>query len=174
MKKYFLILAAFIFVGFVSMHAQQNEESSERAAQLFAEYLEINQRLQMVQQQALMDAELSQKSLAFVEKVEEEMIKNDPSVKSKLDSRNEIIKDFESAKDAGDMEEVERLQKEFLEVSGDIQQHQTAALQNEELLEEGKQLETAVIEKMEEIDPEVPSLLTRVEEIGRELQQMNE
>jgi hypothetical protein len=170
LRNRLLLFVALSLFTFSPLFAQSEEVNEDAAAELFAEYVQINQRLQTVQQKALQDEELSERSVAFVQRVELEMVKNDPSVRTMLDKRNRIVQDFETAQENGDSEEMESLQQEFILLSQQIQSHQTAALQNEELFQEGKQLETLVIEKMEEIDPEVPNLLSRVETIGKELQ----
>ena len=56
-------------------------------------------------------------------------------------------------------------------VEQDLKVHQTEALKDEEIAEEGKKLQDALLIKMEEIDPEVPQILARLEQIGNELQQ---
>ncbi len=125
-----------------------------------------------MQQQALSDDEILKKSDEFTEKLETEMIKKSPSVKEKLEHRNDIISDYEEAREMNDEKRMADLQHEFKLLSEEILLHQIDALQNADLKAEGDKLEAAVLNKMEQIDPEVPQLIARLETLENELQEI--
>ncbi|MGE5795827.1 MAG: hypothetical protein ACM34N_03540 [Ignavibacteria bacterium] len=154
-----------IFFPF-SVSAQDTEES-----QKIQEYNLISQRLSIVQQQALADDEIVKKSDAFAKKLESEMIKKNPEVKEKLEHRNSIISDYDNASKMNDEKKMLDLEEEFKTLSGEILIHQMEAMQNSELRDEGDKLEAAVLGKMQEIDPEVPQLIARLESLEKQLKE---
>ncbi|MGE5847470.1 MAG: hypothetical protein ACM34O_12150 [Ignavibacteria bacterium] len=154
-----------IFFPF-SVSAQDTEES-----QKIQEYNLISQRLSIVQQQALADDEIVKKSDAFAKKLESEMIKKNPEVKEKLEHRNSIISDYDNARKMNDEKKMLDLEEEFKTLSGEILIHQMEAMQNSELRDEGDKLEAAVLGKMQEIDPEVPQLIARLESLEKQLKE---
>lgn len=154
-----------IFFPF-SVSAQDTEES-----QKIQEYNLISQRLSIVQQQALADDEIVKKSDAFAKKLESEMIKKNPEVKEKLEHRNSIISDYDNASKMNDEKKMLDLEEEFKTLSGEILIHQMEAMQNSELRDEGDKLEAAVLGKMQEIDPEVPQLIARLESLENQLKE---
>ncbi|MGE5810691.1 MAG: hypothetical protein ACM339_04270 [Ignavibacteria bacterium] len=154
-----------IFFPF-SVSAQDTEES-----QKIQEYNLISQRLSIVQQQALADDEIVKKSDAFAKKLESEMIKKNPEVKEKLEHRNSIISDYDNASKMNDEKKMLDLEEEFKTLSGEILIHQMEAMQNSELRDEGDKLEAAVLGKMQELDPEVPQLIARLESLEKQLKE---
>jgi hypothetical protein len=149
----------------ISLSAQDVDDTKK-----IHEYNQISQRLSIVQQQALADEDIMKKSDAFTEKLESEMIKKNPGVKEKLEHRNEIMIDYEDARKMNDERKMQDLEEEFKALSGEILVRQMEAMQNSELKEEGNKLESAVMDKMKEIDPEVPRLIARLERLENQLQ----
>jgi len=162
-------LGLFLFFFVISISPQ---DSGIDESKKIEEYNLINQRLNIVQQQALSDDEILKKSDEFTEKLETEMIKKSPSVKEKLEHRNDIISDYEEAREMNDEKRMADLQHEFKLLSEEILLHQIDALQNADLKAEGDKLEAAVLNKMEQIDPEVPQLIARLETLENELQEI--
>lgn len=150
----------------VSSFTQQEDEKEK----LYKEYQQITQRLQNVQEQALSDAKIAEQSENFSEKVDQEMIRQNPAVRPKIDRRNSIVDEFERARSTGNESEMYRLQQEFQVITQDLKTHQQKAMENEQLREEGEELEKALLEKMKEIDPEVPNLVARLETLGNQIQ----
>jgi Tfp pilus assembly pilus retraction ATPase PilT len=154
-----------IFFSFI-LSAQQDEEKQE----LYKEYQQITQRLQTVQEQALSDAKLAEQSKEFSNKVDQEMIRRDPAIRPKIESRNNLIDDFERARSTNNQPEMQRLQQEFQSLAKELHVHQQKAMENAELKREGEKLENALRLKMQQIDPKVPELVARLETISNQLQ----
>jgi chromosome condensin MukBEF ATPase and DNA-binding subunit MukB len=173
MKSRFFIIISTIFLLAFPASAQGTDEQNEKAAKLYEEYMEINQRLQMIQQQALNDEIFLKRSQDFAGKVEAEMIKKDPTVQNKLEQRDSVIEEYQQAETEGSQEKIMAVQQKYQAIMQELQAHQNEAMQNEELLKEGEELEAALIQKMEEIDPEVPQLLAKLNQIGTELRSMD-
>jgi hypothetical protein len=164
--KRFSLSGLFLIFFSLSVSAQDTEESKK-----IQEYNLISQRLSIVQQQALADDEIVKKSDAFTKKLESEMIKKNPEVKGKLEHRNSIISDYEDARMMNDERKMLVLEEKFKTLSGEILIHQMEAMQNSELRDEGDKLEAAVLGKMQEIDPEVPQLIARLESLENQLKE---
>lgn len=149
---------------------QENQQNRNDEQQKAEEYNQISQRLRTVQQQALSDIQIAEKTNNFSAKVDSEMIKQDPSAQKKLEERDNIVDDYEAAEKEGDNEKMEEIRRKFQALSQDLIILQQRAMQNDELREEGEELEKAVLKKMTDIDPEVPKLIARLETLGSELQ----
>lgn len=161
-------LGIFLFFFVISASAQDSELGGSKKIE---EYNLISQRLNIVQQQALADDEIVKKSDAFTKKLESEMIKKNPGVREKLEHRNSIISDYDNARKMNDEKKMLDLEEEFKTLSGEILIHQMEAMQNLELRDEGDKLEAAVLGKMQELDPEVPQLIARLESLEKQLKE---
>jgi len=160
-----------IFISAAVTFAQGNQDSTKDLQQTYMEYQQISQRLQTVQQKALADSEIAEKSKSFSSKLDSVMIKENPSDKEKLAKRDEIINNFQNAQQKGDKEKMQQLQQDYKTISMELQAHQRKVMENEKLQEEGTELNNELIQKMTSIDPGVPKLIDRLEVLGKKLQQ---
>jgi|GEM_PF-911150 len=170
MLKYFIALVLFN----VSLFGQDTTDQEERE-KIIEEYKQISSRLMNLQQQALSDINVSKQAERFSKNIEKAMIEEDSTLENKIKRRDEIISEFEEADKKGDQTKAFNLQQEYEEITQHLMVHQQKALEsNEELRKEGEALENSLYEKMKEIDPEVPKLVARLEELGKQLQGMKE
>lgn len=162
-------LYAFIFFV-VPVLAQDPTEQEERE-KMIKEYQAISERLMDLQKQALSDIGIAKQAEDFSQKLEKAIIKGDSSLLNKINRREEIIEQFEAADKNDNSTEIIILQQEYQEITQDLMVHQQKALEsNIDLKEEGEQLEGALFEKMKELDPEVPQLISRLESLGNQIQ----
>ena len=165
-----LLKYIWISIIFLASAFAQDGFQDEETKKIYEEYSEITQRLNLVQQQAMEDEKISDKTKKYTEKVESKMIEQDSFVKDIIEKRDSIIGNYEVAEQTGNQDEMIKLQKEFQNVSKDLFTQQEEALQDNELKEEGKQLEEEVLNKMKEIDPKVPELIARLGSLGDKLE----
>ena len=170
-KTVIKISGLIIFVFAAATFAQGNQDTTKNLQQIYMEYQQINQKLQSVQQQAMADSEIAEKSRKFSDKLDSAMVKENPSDKGKLEKRNEIINNFQEAQKTGDKEKMMKLQQDYKSVSQELMVHQQKVMENEKLQKEGKELNNVLVQKMTQIDPEVPNLIGRLELLGKKLQQ---
>jgi hypothetical protein len=147
--------------------AQSQEE-------LYQEFMQLNQQLQQIQQQALSDKDIEAMNLDFSDRLEAAMIEEEPEIKSTINKRNQLIEKFEKERDNASQEQLEEIRNEFEEVTQKLQPMQELILQKEEFQSDIHKIENAVMDKMEEINPETPQMLARMNELGLKLQQMQE
>jgi hypothetical protein len=165
------IIGMFLFISAAGLYAQGNQDTTKNLQKAYMEYQQISQRLQSVQQQALADSILAEKGKNFGKKLDLAMIKENPSIKEKIEKRDKIINNFEEAQQKGDNEKLMKLQEDYKSIVQELQVHQQKAMENEKLKNEGKELNDEIVQKMTKIDPQVPQLIARLEVLGKQLQQ---
>lgn len=166
--KYLYVI---VFFG-VSVFAQDTTNQEERE-KIIEEYKEISSRLMNLQQQALSDLNVSKKAEQFSQNLEQAMIEEDSSLQSKIERREEIITEFEEADKTGNQAQALNLQQEYEEITQELMVHQQKVLENnEELRKKGEELENTLYEKMKEIDPEVPKLVSRLETLNNQIRNL--
>lgn len=161
--KYLLNITVIVAFGAVLTSAQSQEE-------MFEEYNQLNQQLQQIQQQALADKEIASLSEQFSTKLEAAMIKENPEIESAISRRNELVEKFDKSVNSATDEELESIRNEYTEVNQKIQPVQEQMMQKEEFQAEVQNIEQAMVNKMEEINPETPQLMKRLNELVAELQ----
>ncbi len=165
------LLGLVLFISAAGIFAQGSQDTTKNLQKVYMEYQQITQRLQSIQQQALADSEIAERGKNFSKKLDSAMVKANPEVKEKIEKRDNIINNFEDAQQKGDKETMLRLQQDFKSISQDLQVNQQKVMENEKLREEGKELNDALVQRMTNIDPEVPQLIARLEVLGKQLQQ---
>jgi small-conductance mechanosensitive channel len=137
---------------------------------LMTEYQQIQQRLNSVQQQALADPALQQQYETLQGHIEDEMVSNDPEYDEKRTHLQKLQQDMMAAQQSGDQEAIQSIGQEGNALQAELQQLQTDAVGDEEISAEVADFREAVRAKMAEIDPEVPKLIERADEIAATLQ----
>lgn len=160
-----------LFISAAAAFAQGNQDSTKNLQQFYTEYQQISQRLQSIQQKALADSEIAIKSKRFSAKLDSAMIKENPSDKEKIAKRDKIINNFQDAQQKGDNEKMMKLQQDYKNIASELQAHQQKVMENEVLRQEGVELNNELLQKMTNIDPDVPKLIQRIEFLGKKLQQ---
>jgi hypothetical protein len=172
MDKQFLrsgILAVCLLFAASALVAQdQNDEFQ----QLYNEYLEINQRLQTVQQQALQDENVAEQAEEYSKFVDSKLKGLDSRAAELVDQREATIDNIEAAQDDGDFESIQELQQDYEMITQELQPYMQQAMQDEEVQVRQQELESVLIAKMEEIDPDTVPLLNRMMEISEQIERM--
>ncbi|MDO8548653.1 MAG: hypothetical protein Q7S39_00685 [Ignavibacteria bacterium] len=166
------LLGIIIILFSVSLSAQDTTNQNGEKEKIIKEYQEISGRLMDLQKQALSDLEIAKQAEVFSQNLEAEMVRQDSSIKQKLNRRDEIVDSYEKG---GDEVEMLKLQQEFQGITQQLMIHQQKVMENNnEIREEGKNLEEALFEKMKELDPEVPKLVARLETLGNQIRGLEE
>lgn len=170
-KRVFGIVTLILFVT-VSVFAQSQQQPQSEGQQLYQEYIQINQQVQQIQQQAMADEDIQNMTQEFSDKLEAAIVEENPELQSAVDKKNELIDQFEKAQQAGDQEQLQQISQDYEAVNQELQPAQQQIMQQEEFRTEAQEIETAVMAKMEEINPETPQLLAKMNELRTKLQQM--
>lgn len=89
--KYSGVLVIFFAVSLFAQDTINQEENQK----IIEEYKEISNRLIGLQKQALSDLEIAKQAEIFSKNLEVEMVKQDSSVKRKLERREDIVDKYE-------------------------------------------------------------------------------
>lgn len=136
---------------------------------LYQEYGQLNQQLQQLQQQAMADEKIAEKGEALDKKMTAAMVVNNPQIQETLDQRDKIISQYETAQQSGDQQTLMQLGQQFQSISQKIQVEQQKVMQNPELQTEMLEFESMVMNKMEEINPNAPQLISQMQALRDKL-----
>lgn len=171
MKKrnvYFSVIVAVLFLVAITLQAQQTGESEE---DLYQEYMTLNQQLQTTQSEALEDPEIAKLSDEFYSLLDDKMCEIDPAAEDLIKQREKIVEDYENAQENNDQEKLQKLQQDYQKLNSEIDGIQQEALQDEKIQQKQQEMETSVIEKMIEIEPETEERINRLQEVQGQLQE---
>jgi len=175
-KKEFTMQKRMITIGLVLVFALSIIAiygQAEAFQSLYKEYLDINKELQTIQNEALKDETLKKMTDEFSNLVDKRLLKMDKELEPLLKKRDSLMQTIEKAEAEGDFETVEKLHGEYLGIVQTLQPQLNAVLKEKDIAEQNEELEKKVIIKMREIDPNTNSLLARLEEITKLLQELS-
>lgn len=141
------------------------------ARQLMGEYREVAGKLRQIQQETIQaNPELAERHEAYQAMLNETMVENGHSPK---DTRAEL-KQIRNKVSSGDVEPSERqeLRSEFRSKRQELQQARQSAMNNPEVREAGESLRTATIAAMKDHDPQTTQLISRMQDIRQQMQQL--
>jgi hypothetical protein len=148
------------------------QDQDEEFQKLYAEYLEINQKLQQVQQQALMDENVAQQAEGYSSFIDAKLKELDPRAGDLVDQREKTIDDIQAAQEDGNFEKIQELQQVYEQVSQELRPYLQQTMEDPEVQERRNEFEEVLIAKMEEIDPQTVTLFNRMAEIADTLDQI--
>ncbi len=163
------VVALLFFFSTGIVVAQTQDEEFQ---QLYEEYLEINERLQQLQQQALQNEEVAEHYEEYSSFLDDKIREIDPGASDLIQQREETIESIEEAQMGGDMETAQHLQQEDQQLNQQLQPYMQQAMEDPEVQERRDEFEEHLIDEMEQIDPEAVPLFNRMEELSRELDRM--
>lgn len=175
-KMNLMVMLMILCLGtvFAQGQMQQMPQQQNPAQQLYMEYQQLSQQLQQIQQQAMQTEPLATEGEQLDQKITDAMVENNPEIQTSLDKRENLISQYQTAQQAGDQAKLQQLQQEFQQVNQKIQSVQQQVMAQPELKADVEAYQEKVMTKMEEINPEVPQMLTRMETIGQQLSQMQQ
>jgi DNA repair exonuclease SbcCD ATPase subunit len=143
---------------------------TEETEAIQRELAQIQEQLQQIEERAMEeDPTLQEEQDALQDLFLETMTRIDPNVEQTLDRLDGLQEEIQTAQQAQDMERLQELVAEGQQLQQQIGQAQAAAMQDERLTGEIEAYEEKVISKMEEIEPETPTLMARLQELASQL-----
>lgn len=163
-----------VFSSLIILHAQQQPQQDERSQQLYNEYSQITATLQQTQEEALQDDEVVEIQNELEQKIKVAMIEENPKVEQKFEKRDNLIDDFRVAQQEGDQEKLASIQEQYHLLTQEIKTVEDKVNEKPEIKKESQKFEEKVIEKMEEINPDVPDLMTKLTQLKEEIQNLDQ
>lgn len=132
--------------------------------------MDAQRRVLEAQQKALEDPALQKDLEELQQFVEAQMIKQDKSVKAKLDRLETLQGQLEKmqAAETPDPEKAAPLVQEAQQIAGDLAQVQTKVVEQPEVKKRLEVFDKKLRAEMKQIDPEVPSAIAKLEAASRD------
>src|SRR5690606_33697251 len=139
--------------------------SGEGMQAWFTEMQEVHQQLEVIQQEALADPELSAKQEALGEEIRLAMEVVDPSMTQRMERVQELETEATAAQAAGDTEKLQQVIQEAQQIQEHFLNVQQTALSEPTMAAKLQDFQTALEAKMVEVDPEAETLIVRFREL---------
>lgn len=137
---------------------------------LLAEFQQLQSHLQQTQMEAIQaDAALEAEQQALQETVEEAIVEMDPALEAKIDSLPGLQQAAMAAQQSGDTTEIRNLMATGQRIQASIQQAQQQVVQQEEVAQEIEVFQEQLLTAMEEVDPEIRTVVERLDELTERL-----
>lgn len=159
-----------IVMMFSTIIYSQSQQQMDEGQQLYLQYSLLNQQLQELQQQALSDNKIAEQGQALNDKINSIVKSNHADAEQLMSQRDQIIDDFQKAKDAGNQEKQMELQGEYKEVNQKIELYQNEVVQQPEIQSEVMNFEQVVLNKMKELNPDVETMINRLQNLRSQLE----
>lgn len=162
------IVAVILMFSAMVMNAQTPNEETQK---LYQEYMTLNQELRAIQQKAFQDSAIAKQAEELSDMIDKKMREIDPEAKKLIQQRDSIETEFQTAQNAGDQGKIEKLQQDYQELSTQLTPLNQQVMQMEDVQKKQQKLNSDMIQKMQEIDPQTQSKIQRLNEIQQQLQQ---
>jgi uncharacterized coiled-coil DUF342 family protein len=166
-RLFYVIVIVMMFSTIIYSQSQQQMDEGQ---QLYLQYSLLNQQLQELQQQALSDNKIAEQGQALNDKINSIVKSNHADAEQLMSQRDQIIDDFQKAKDAGNQEKQMELQGEYKEVNQKIELYQNEVVQQPEIQSEVMNFEQVVLNKMKELNPDVETMINRLQNLRSQLE----
>jgi hypothetical protein len=140
---------------------------------MYKEYLELNQKLQAIQRQAMQDENLIKLERELDELITKRLIEIDSTLKKTLEDKTEILKELEIAEANKDTAALTELQKRFTAIHIKLQPYMAEILKQKDVSDKMNAFDKKLIVKMKEIDNQAGNMIIRLEEITNILQEIS-
>lgn len=165
-----LLYATVIVMMFATTIYSQEQQQMDEGQQLYLQYSLLNQQLQELQQQALSDDKIAEQGQALNDRINSIVISNHPDAEQLMSQRNQIIEDFQKAQETENQEKQMELQGQYQEVNQKIELYQNEVVQQPEIQAEVMNFEQVVMNKMEELNPDVEEMINRLQDLRTKLE----
>ncbi len=161
-----MLILSFVFAAFAGNINAQNQDKQK----LYMEYMQIQMKLQQLQNKAFEDVELARMRDEFTYMVDSEMRKISPEAAKLVDEKIAKMDAFLSAQKAGDKAKMQTASKDAQAAIKSLSKYQKQVMHNKIIGEKEQLLQTAMMKKFAELDPNFGKLFTRMQEIQSLLQ----
>jgi hypothetical protein len=159
------IMSVMAITVFHGLNAQEDDIQT-----VYQEYMQINMRLQQVQDQAMNDETVAGEADDYSALIDEKVKEAAPGGAELLKRRDDTISKYQQAQMTGNTDEMNRLEEEYTAINTELQPLLEIALTDEEVAEKRDHFEKILIAKMEEIDPETQELIDRITLLAQKLE----
>ncbi len=163
------IVAVMFILSAMVLYSQQNQEEMQ---ELYNESMQLNQQLQAIQQQAYEDPEISFQAEEFNNMIEELIYQADPEAEELLRKQESLEEEFYAAQSEQNSEKIAELQQEYRELDEELNPIRQKVFQREDVIQMQNELETQVLSKMQEIEPDTMNLIERLQVVQTKLNEM--
>jgi len=143
----------------------------ESVQQLRQELQQVGQQVAQLRQKALQDSTIQQEQLALQQVIEKKMNTIDGKTSDRTQRMGEIRTALQKARQAQDTTKLRSLITEAQQIQAQLRQTQMKAMQDEEIATQLDTFRSDLIGQMKEIDPRADSLMSRMQELQKEIQQ---
>lgn len=165
-----LLYVTIIVMMFATTIYSQGQQQMDEGQQLYMQYSILNQQLQELQQQALSDDKIAEQGQALNDKINSIVISNHPDAEQLMSQRNQIIEDFQKAQETENQEKQMELQGQYQQVNQKIELYQNEVVQQPEIQSEVMNFELVVMNKMKELNPDVETMINRLQNLRSQLE----
>lgn len=165
----------FVVLGSAPLTAQDTTAPPvpDSVQAMVSEFQQLNTRLQQTQMQALQgSAELQSEQQELQESIRSAVVETDPAMEAKIDSLPELQQAAMAAQQAGDTARIQTIMAKGRRIQAQVQQAQQDVMEQEELAQEVEAFQERLMTAMEEIDPEIGTVVDRLETLSARLQAM--
>lgn len=146
-------------------HAQGQTEPPPQVQEWIQELQELQSQIEPVQEKALEDSEVAAEQQRTTDFVRAAIIEDDPEMGQVLTRFEQILTEAQTAQENGDAEKIVALTQEAQQLQPRIEAAHASALNKPAVAERVTAFQQQLRAKMIEIDPDVESLLQRVEQL---------
>lgn len=143
----------------------------ESVQQLRQELQQVGQQVAQLRQKALQDSAIQQEQLALQQVIEKKMNTIDGKTSDRTQRMGEIRTALQKARQAKDTAKLRSLITEAQQIQAQLRQTQMKAMQDKEIAAQLDSFRSDLIGQMNEIDPKADSLMGRMQELQKEIQQ---
>lgn len=163
------LVAILLILSTGLLYAQTQGEEFQK---LYSEYMEIEQRLQLIQQQAFEDDNVAKHAEEYSSFMDNKLREMDTRAGELIDQREETIDLIQAAQQEGDFETLQGLQEGYQQINQELTPFLQQAMADPEVQEKRFEFEQVLIGKMEDIDPKIMSLFEKMEELTQKLENL--
>jgi ferritin-like metal-binding protein YciE len=147
----------------------QQMQLPPEAQAMVAELQQIQARLQPVHQQAMQDTEVQAMQASLSEDIQAAMVEADPETPERVERLEALMERGQAARASQDEAAMTEIVTEARAIEQRLQATQAAVLESPAIASRVEAFEATLLETMEEIDPEVGTLLERARALDAEL-----
>jgi gas vesicle protein len=148
----------------------QQQQIPDSVQQMMAEFQEIQERMEALQDQAIAANESLQEQQASIqEQIESAIRAIEPDMDELMERMRAMEAEAQAAQEAQDMERLQEIMNEAQMVNGRLEQAQNQAFQQDEIQEAIQGFQEDLMAEMTEIDPEAEQMLERMEDLAQRL-----
>jgi paraquat-inducible protein B len=169
------LILALAFSLFGTTLLAQPQQVDPQQQQLYMQMMQASQQIQQLQQQAFDQSdELSAQRDDLIAMIDDRMIEIDPAAEGLISKRDELIETLQAVEAGDQSQAVQDASAEYQTTMQELQQLQQQALQDSAIQTKQAEVQQSAMQVMEEIDPNVETIIARFNDARMQLMQMQQ